>query len=147
MANGFIRTTRIGTGVWVVSLVGEHDVSTAPPLRRDLEAMSRTGTGIVLDLSEATFIDSTIIEVIVSRDGESFALVVPATGAISRLLDLVGIAGPIPTYRSRFVACRAVAPRHRMLRLPERVGASRPAPAPVPQPADAPAGGRSGRWH
>jgi anti-anti-sigma factor len=115
MGSGSIRTTRIGTGVWIVSLVGEHDLSTAPLVERDLEAMSRSGTGIVLDLSETTFIDSSMLRVILDRRSERFALVVPAGGAVARLLALVGLDGTIETYRSRFVACRAVAPEHRML--------------------------------
>jgi anti-anti-sigma factor len=115
MGSGLIRTTRIGTGVWVVSLVGEHDLSTAHLVERDLDAMSRSGTGIVLDLSEASFIDSTIVRLIVTRASERFAVVVPASGPVPRLFGLVGIDVAVTTYRSRLVACRAVAPNDRLL--------------------------------
>jgi anti-sigma B factor antagonist len=48
--------------VLVVSVRGEHDIYTAPQLRERLEdALGATPTGVIVDLSGATFLDSSIL--------------------------------------------------------------------------------------
>jgi anti-anti-sigma regulatory factor len=138
MAGGSIRTTRLGTGVWVASLIGEQDMSTAGVVENDLRAMSRTGTGIVLDLSEATFMDSTIISAILAHRSEEFVLVIPTGGPIARIAALVGLDTAVRTYRSRFVACRAVAPGQRMVPAGDSGRDPAPAERPLRVPRDAP---------
>ncbi|MDX6591210.1 MAG: hypothetical protein QOJ13_406 [Gaiellales bacterium] len=113
---GVIRTTRLGTGVWVICLAGEHDLSTADALRERLETATRTGTGVVLDLGEASIIDTSIVEVILAQPWTGFALVIPADGAIAKMVDRLMLHDALAIYASRLVACREVAPRHRMLR-------------------------------
>jgi anti-sigma B factor antagonist len=51
--------------VVVVRLVGEHDISTAPEVRRALNAASSAPL-VVLDLGPTTFLDSTILGVFVA---------------------------------------------------------------------------------
>ena len=123
---GAIRTTRLGTGVWVICLVGEHDISTADSLRECLEAATRTHTGVVLDLSEASIIDTSIVEVILAQPWTGFALVVPADGAIAQMVDRLMLHDALAIYASRLVACREVAPRHRMLRPSATIHSSPP---------------------
>src|SRR6185437_11748272 len=53
---------------WLVTLQGEHDLSTAPVLRDQLEAVFRSSTGVVVDLSTTPFIDSSIIAVLVDAN-------------------------------------------------------------------------------
>jgi anti-anti-sigma regulatory factor len=110
MATGFIRITRTRTGVWVSSLVGEHDLSTAELVDTDLKAMQRSGAGIVLDLSEATFIDAAIVKVIRSHRSDRFALVMPQTGIVTRLIKLVQLDASVQTFDSQPMACREVSP-------------------------------------
>jgi anti-sigma B factor antagonist len=43
----------------VVSVAGEVDLSTSPPLRDALERAVSLGPNVVVDLSEVTFLDST----------------------------------------------------------------------------------------
>src|ERR1044072_2102906 len=44
----------------VVSLIGEHDLSTAPHLREALASAAQAGGCVVIDLSHTDFIDSSI---------------------------------------------------------------------------------------
>ena len=44
-------------GVAVVSLLGEHDIATADDVRNALASLLHTGAGVVVDLTETTFVD------------------------------------------------------------------------------------------
>lgn len=46
---------------WVLKLRGEHDVVTARNLDAQLEAIFLHGTNVIVDLSDAQFIDSSIV--------------------------------------------------------------------------------------
>src|SRR5919106_1034229 len=48
-------------GVVVVSVEGEHDIYTAPTLPERLEEALSRGGGIVVDLTGATFVDSSVL--------------------------------------------------------------------------------------
>ena len=50
----------------VVALSGEHEAYTADKLARHLAALLSEGVGVTLDLREATFIDSTVVGVLVA---------------------------------------------------------------------------------
>lgn len=76
----------------VVRLIGDHDISTAPEVRRALHELPPTPL-IVLDLAGTTFIDSTILGVFVaawkrvsSRGGRITAI--NATGPVAKVLSI-----------------------------------------------------------
>jgi anti-anti-sigma regulatory factor len=112
MVIGVIRISRTGTGtgVWIASLVGEHDLSTAGPLDTHLASMDRSGAGIVLDLSETTFIDAAILNVIVAHRSDRLALVCPQAGTVARLITLVQLSALMPICDSQLTACHHVTP-------------------------------------
>lgn len=57
-----IATSNLDHAVTVVSVVGEADLSTAPDLKRALAGAIDGGSkGVLVDLSRATFIDSTTL--------------------------------------------------------------------------------------
>ena len=94
-----------GSDVWTVSLRGEHDIATAPHLHGVLDDLFSQGTRIILDLSEASFIDSSIIHGIIlciqhaEEDDRDEFLVVAATGSLPRrVIDLVDLTGRVPVY-------------------------------------------------
>jgi len=94
---GTVSVDHLGQERWVVELSGEHDLSTVGDLRESLEAIFAQGTLVVIDLSAATFIDSSILGELVraqrrvDRDsGEQLAVVAPAGGFAARLFGLVG---------------------------------------------------------
>jgi anti-anti-sigma factor len=82
--------------VWVVALRGEHDLSTAPDLRNELDNIYDAGSHVVVDLTGVGFIDSSILSVLIygcerasEKHEHSFALVAPPDSPATRILDLV----------------------------------------------------------
>jgi anti-sigma B factor antagonist len=60
-----LATADLGKGVFSVSVSGEVDLATAPNLKEALAEVVRSGaTGVVVDLSNASFIDSTTLGVL-----------------------------------------------------------------------------------
>lgn len=86
---GNVKSTRVGLAMWVVRLRGEHDVSTAPELRRHVAAIHEHPAAIVFDLSRVSFIESRIIGVIANAADRAehrhanAVLVVAPTGSLA----------------------------------------------------------------
>jgi anti-sigma B factor antagonist len=100
----------------VLTISGEHDLSTAPNLRRRIEGLLDEHTATVVDLSPATFIDSSILGVILdgrrraADSGVGFA-VVHANGAdaVDRVLEVTGLRAELPVHARREEAFKEVA--------------------------------------
>jgi anti-sigma B factor antagonist len=83
----------------VVALSGEHEAYTADKLARHLSALLAEGVGVAVDLRQATFIDSTVVGVLVAahrraqESGLDFVLRVgDGTGwPVRRLLEVTGL--------------------------------------------------------
>jgi len=91
-----IASKHIDGATCLVHLEGEHDVSSAPHLRETLDRLYETGSYVVVDLTWATFIDSTILGELIRaylRTGESpnekMAIVAPPGSPAAKLFDLV----------------------------------------------------------
>ena len=99
-------------GAWVVTLRGEHDLSTAPRLRTALARSFAGDWAVLVDLSEAEFIDSTTLQLLIGarRQRHSIALVAPSGSVAGRLVELVRLADAIPTYQTRAEALDELAP-------------------------------------
>jgi len=100
------------TGAAVVELVGEHDVSTVASVAEALERIGPEDARIV-DLSAATFIDSSILSALVgaaSRDGGAAAtvMVAPRGSPAERLFELTQAAAAMSIYESTDVALARV---------------------------------------
>jgi anti-anti-sigma factor len=94
--------------VWLLRLRGEHDVATVGTLDAQLEAVFRHGTDVVVDLSDAVFIDSAIVGAILrglrtAREDENGTLVVsaPPESFARRVLDQAGLTGAVPLFDNR----------------------------------------------
>jgi anti-sigma B factor antagonist len=82
-----------------VSLRGEHEAYTADKLARQLAALLEEGLSVTVDLSEATFIDSTVVGVLLAgrRRAEERGLGVDlllgkGTGwPVRRMLEVTGL--------------------------------------------------------
>jgi anti-sigma B factor antagonist len=60
-----LATADLGNGVFTVSVAGEVDLATAPELKEALgEVVGNGAHGVLVDLSKATFIDSTTLGVL-----------------------------------------------------------------------------------
>lgn len=101
-------------GASVIELRGEHDLSTGPAIRAACDGAWAHSSSIVFDLAEATFIDSTVVGVMVgarkhaAESGGSVAVVAPAGGPPARVLTLVGINDVLPLHETRDEALRTI---------------------------------------
>jgi anti-anti-sigma factor len=85
----------------VVALVGEHDAYSAERLENELAGLLEEGLRIVIDLRDASFIDSTTLSVLLvgrrraERSALGFALLLPdrTHTQVHQILDLTGL-GP-----------------------------------------------------
>jgi anti-sigma B factor antagonist len=83
----------------VVALSGEHEAYTANKLARQLTALLTEGVGVSVDLRQATFIDSTVVGVLIAAhrraqeaDLDFNLLVGGETGwPVRRLLEVTGL--------------------------------------------------------
>jgi anti-sigma B factor antagonist len=105
---GELAIERTDSGVAVLTISGEHDLSTAPILRRRLEGLLDEGTAVVVDLSPATFVDSSILGVILdsrrraATAGIGFAIVhANGADAVDRVLEVTGLRAELPVHASR----------------------------------------------
>jgi anti-sigma B factor antagonist len=89
-----VRTIPPGAGVQVVSVEGELDLHTCPQL---VEALKSTDSAqVVLDLTDAPFIDSTTLGLIIDtskrmRGQDRKLLVVAGNPTVARVLQLTGL--------------------------------------------------------
>ena len=82
-----------------VALSGEHEAYTADKLAHQLSALIAEAVGVTVDLRHATFIDSTVVGVLIAADrraseaGLGFNLLVgDETGwPVRRLLEVTGL--------------------------------------------------------
>ena len=90
-----VTIDRQGQPVGIVSLVGEHDAYSAGRIASELEVLLESGLPAVVDLSEATFVDSQTLSVLLSGRHQAdtsrlgFTLVLPETTDVSAVLDML----------------------------------------------------------
>jgi anti-sigma B factor antagonist len=93
----FISSRRLANGTFVVAASGEVDLYTAPELERALAGPLAEGTArLVVDLSEATFVDSTTLHVLLRAarqlDREAGELIVVAPDAnVRKVFEITGL--------------------------------------------------------
>jgi anti-anti-sigma factor len=112
---GTAELTQVG-GTWLLALAGEHDLSTVPMLEHRMQDVSASGTTVVIDLSDAAFIDCAIVGWLLrwshaarESDHLHLAVVVGGDRAITkRVLDLVRVNGLVPSQASRDEAMKSL---------------------------------------
>jgi anti-anti-sigma factor len=96
----------------VVEVTGELDLSTVERWEKNVEAVGRDASFVVLDLSEVGFVDSAGVRSLfrLARDtasrGTRLLIVAPRGGAVRRLLDILAIRSLTPVCESRAEALR-----------------------------------------
>jgi anti-anti-sigma factor len=82
-----------------IRLAGELDMSNASQLREAIDVAVAHGGTILVDLRELTFMDSTGINVFlraaIALDGRGCLILHGEQNGVRRVLDLVGLDGPI----------------------------------------------------
>jgi anti-sigma B factor antagonist len=111
---GEIALERTDAGLTLLTISGEHDLSTAPDLRRQLDALIAEGSPVVIDLSPASFVDSSILGVILdgkrraAGTGIGFAVLhANGTSSVGRVLEVTGLRSELPVHRQREQATSA----------------------------------------
>ncbi len=99
--------------VLVVAVRGEHDIYTAPQLREQLEeALVADPAGVVVDLSSATFLDSSILGALLDArrqalergTGYVVSLGEQPEPGVARILEITGLMPVFPVVESLTVA-------------------------------------------
>jgi anti-sigma B factor antagonist len=93
---GQLRVDGHPTGSVVVTLVGEHDLSTAEELDRTLSLLLTQCQPVIVDTSQATFLDSTTLGILLSHSRKARAnaipwrVVLPPPGHVRRVFAVAG---------------------------------------------------------
>ena len=101
--------------VVVVVVEGEHDIYTAPALRARLDEAIGRGGGIVVDLTGATFVDSSVLGALLElrrralESGQGFVVSVGESiePGVQRILDITGLVPVLPVVNGREAAIEA----------------------------------------
>ena len=120
-----VRVERVEGEGWLVSIRGEHDLTTAPMLSQTFEPLFESGVFVVADIRQVTFLDSQTLGVFASAieraaahaatdPRERFALVVDVEQSHTRrVLEIARpVIGDVPTYPSRDAALEALRARY-----------------------------------
>lgn len=94
----------LGPGTARVALTGEHELYGAPKLQEQIDSLIADGLSIVVDLTEAVFIDSSIVSVLLksqrfaaSRGCDYRVVLAASTGdPIRRMFELTGLGSILP---------------------------------------------------
>lgn len=111
-----VETTGIGGRQYVIALAGEVDLYTAPQLKQELLQTIEAGARrVVVDLNDATFIDSTTLGVLLSgvqrlrpRGGE--LAVVCTDRNIRKIFEITLLDRVFPIFETRAEALEEPAP-------------------------------------
>jgi anti-sigma B factor antagonist len=106
-------------GAAVVALIGEHDAFTAERLRHTLDELLDEPAAIVIDFSEATFVDSTTVAALLNARrraldaGVALALAVPPSAGehLRRLFDMTQLDAIFSIHASREAALASLRPQ------------------------------------
>ena len=95
--------------VGTVTLTGEHDAYSAGRIANEIEVILDAGMPVVIDLSDATFVDSAIVTAIVRHartPSESTVLVAPPGTTPRHTFDLIALDSTVPVCDTRDHALR-----------------------------------------
>jgi anti-anti-sigma factor len=104
--------------VGTITLAGEHDAYSAGRIANEIETLLESGMAVVVDLTDATFVDSQTLSVLLSARHRAhaahlgFTLVLPDGNytQVHRILRMTGLGSwfaTCPTHEKAVVAARA----------------------------------------
>jgi anti-anti-sigma factor len=114
---GVIRVVPETTEIVAVCVEGEFDVANVTALREQVDGQLASENDLILDLSQATFIDSSVIRVLFDAAGavkgrdQAVVLQLGTTPIVERALEIVGIEGALPRAHNREEAVRMIRAR------------------------------------
>jgi anti-anti-sigma factor len=107
LVQGEIEVTCHDPGVAIVTLRGEHDMAEQELLEKTLRTQTRAGELLIVDLSEADFIDSSVINLLFAADrsaqerGRRVVLQFGTSASVSRVLEVSGLTQELPCASTR----------------------------------------------
>jgi anti-anti-sigma factor len=102
-----IEVSRSDSETAVVVLRGEHDLSSRPELEGTLQALVRSGSRVVVDISQAEFIDSSILTALfashrlAAEQGSCLVLQLGTAPIVKRVLEISGVLEVLPCAPTR----------------------------------------------
>jgi len=112
---GEVRNEAADDGVEIVVLSGEHDLGTVPRVKEALGGAATNGKAILVDLSSATFVDSSILGALLEArrtavdGGRGFAVACSGEAEpVRRVLEVTGLADELPVHPTREAALAAL---------------------------------------
>ncbi|MCW3011850.1 MAG: anti-anti-sigma factor [Solirubrobacterales bacterium] len=110
-----VRSTTEGDVV-VVAVAGDHDIATADEIRGAIDTALAAQHRVVVDLTPATFVDSTVLGVLLgardqARDaGLGFGVLLGegSATAVQRITEVTGLASILPLHDARDAALAGV---------------------------------------
>lgn len=111
---GNLRVEPQGNDVIALCLEGEFDMANAPSIASEGEQALRSGSHVILDLSDATFIDSSVIAALFSLATGATAsrriavLQLGTATIVETMLELSQIERVLPRVHTRSDALRAI---------------------------------------
>ena len=108
MAPISVTIDRQDPAVGTVTLVGEHDAYSAGRIANEIDTLLESGLAVVVDLTDATFVDSQTLSVLLSARHRAdvaqlgFTLVLSGTNftQVHRILRMTGLGSWFATYPS-----------------------------------------------
>jgi anti-anti-sigma factor len=111
-----IEVSNVAEHVWLVAVQGEYDLSNVSQLEDAISGVFAAGSRMVIDLSDASFIDSTILSGLLQareranqQSADELVVVAPPETMPRRVIDMLGLAARIPIFDSRQAALEAIA--------------------------------------
>ena len=112
---GEVRNESAGDRAEVVVLIGEHDLGTVPRVKEALASAAADGKAVLVDLSSATFVDSSILGALLearrSATDSDRGFAVACSGEaepVRRVLEVTGLADELPVHATREAALAAL---------------------------------------
>jgi anti-anti-sigma factor len=83
----------------ILHVFGEVDLTSVDELRSAIDSAAATGPHVIVDLEPCTYIDSTILSVLM-RASETYAgrfqIVIPPSGIVRRIFTITSLIGQLP---------------------------------------------------
>jgi anti-anti-sigma factor len=106
------KVSRVEEDIVTVTLYGEHDPSTKTELAEQLEQLVRADGRVIVDLSQAEFVHSTVLANLVEADalarqgGRRLTLQVGTAAIVAKVLEITRLGDYLPCAGAREEAIR-----------------------------------------
>ena len=109
-----VRLEGVGTGPSILALAGELDLSTVPRVKGPLVEQLRERPGVIVDLTDLSFIDSSGIGILIQAsrafaNGSQMHVVIGRGSQVERVFSIARIGQALPVFFDREQAVVALA--------------------------------------